>query len=480
MKIMRFRIYHKLIILAVAALLVSTMSITALHAEEIDDLVGSSVEADHVIYIPAINSLRTVARADLPFGVQMYGNTGIGSKYYEKMAQLSASWVRANISWKQIEPANADASNYRWNGPDQVVGATRDAGKNMIITLEHAPDWSSSTSDGPIDKVSVSELADLMAAVAERYDGDGKDDAPGSPVVNYFELYNEPDHELRWGYSGKEYAEMLKVVYPAIKAANPNAQVLLGGIAYDWFVDNTGSVFPPGPFVRSFTDQVLANGGGDYIDVVAFHGYIAFASNWTDGAGTGFIEKTQSLRDIMQKHNVNKPIMVTETGIHSNANPNDMRTPEQQASGVVELYVQAMASDIDVLIWFMLYEPGGTYPYDPGLVTDDDEPAEKLSYGVYQEMAKQFSTAQFERTLSLSETGANDIEVHQFADVAKGRTLYVAWTNPIRSGETRQLQLPATSATVIDMYGTVSSVAGSGGRVTVNIGKEPIYIAVPR
>ena len=36
-----------------------------------------------------------------------------------------------------------------------------------------------------------------------------------------------------WGNDGDKYAAMLKAVYPAIKAANPNAKVVLGGIAYE-------------------------------------------------------------------------------------------------------------------------------------------------------------------------------------------------------------------------------------------------------
>ena len=477
---MHFRTYQKVIVLLILALLLSSTPAIDLHAEEIGGSTVASPNEEFVIYIPVINKQRIPVRADLPFGVQMYGDTGKGSKYYEKMSKLAAGWVRSNISWEQIERTNTTPNNYKWTNADKTVGAARDAGKHMILTLEHSPKWASSAKDGPIDKVPVSELAEFMAAVVERYDGDGTDDAAGSPVVNHFEIYNEPDHQGRWGNAGKEYAEMLKVVYPAMKAANPNVKVIFGGIAYDWFVDNTGSVFPPGPFVRSFTADVLANGGGDYFDVMAFHGYIAFARNWTDGQGTGFVEKTASLRGVMQKYGVNKPIMITETGIHSNADVGNPRTLSEQASGVVELYVQAMVADIDVLVWFMLYEPGGGYPFKNGLVTDDATPVEKPSYATYQVAAKELSSAQFERTLSVSETGAGDMEVHQFADVAKGRTLYVAWTNPIKSGATRQLKLPGASATVIDMYGNSSSVAGSGGKVTVNVGKEPIYIAVPR
>ena len=67
------------------------------------------------------------------------------------------------------------------------------------------------------------------------------------------------------GKSGAKYAEMLQAIYPAVKAANPNAQVLMGGIAFDYFEDQGGT------FVRSFINEVLQAGGGDYFDIMNFH-----------------------------------------------------------------------------------------------------------------------------------------------------------------------------------------------------------------
>ena len=56
------------------------------------------------------------------------------------------------------------------------------------------------------------------------------------PQVKYWEFYNEPDNIFSaFGDKGKQYAAMLNAVYPSVKAANPAAQVVLGGIALDWF-----------------------------------------------------------------------------------------------------------------------------------------------------------------------------------------------------------------------------------------------------
>ena len=225
-----------------------------------------------------------------PFGVQMYGSTGASARSFPHLVDSGASWVRAPIYWEQVEPANTTPSGYDWRNADRVVGAARDGCFHMIVTHSNDPAWAAADSVLPVAPSAFTELAEYLGALVERYDGDGIDDAPGSPVVRYWELYNEPDDTIpmdgaRWGYYGKEYAQMLAVVYPAIKAADPQAQVLLGGIAYDWYEDQDA------PFFRGFLDDVLRNGGGAYFDIMNFHTYPPFAASWAT-QGPGLYEKT--------------------------------------------------------------------------------------------------------------------------------------------------------------------------------------------
>ena len=208
-----------------------------------------------------------------------------------------------------------------------------------------------------------------MGQVVERYDGDGIDDAPGSPVIHYWELFNEPDandnsiDDPRWGHHGDEYALMLSHVYPAVKAANPDALVVFGGIAYDYFEDQGG------PFVKDFLIDVLAAGGGAHFDVMNFHSYPAFHAYWTTNQGASLYEKTQAVRTIMAQYgHANKPMIVTEAGWHSNNPANYPSSYESQARYVTELFVQSKAADLDIMIWWMLYDPSNGY-WDNGLVT---------------------------------------------------------------------------------------------------------------
>ncbi len=80
----------------------------------------------------------------------------------------------------------------------------------------------------------LGEFAQFVRATVERYDGDGINDAPGSPVVTYWNCTTSltpayvlgDDWHKGWRVRATEYAEMLSVAYEAIKQANPKAQVL--------------------------------------------------------------------------------------------------------------------------------------------------------------------------------------------------------------------------------------------------------------
>jgi hypothetical protein len=328
----------------------------------------------------------------------------------------------------------------------------------------------------------LSEFTEYIGALVERYDGDGIDDAPNGAIVRYWEFYNEPDavpapSGNRWGDVGDKYAEMLKAVYPVVKAANPDAQVVFGGIAYDRFGDPDG-------FVRSFLDDVLKAGGGDYFDIMNIHVYPPLGPNWTTNGGPGLYEKVQAVRAVLQTYNVTKPFVVTETGDHNNPAPGLLGSDESQTRHVVKLYTQTLAAGVEFSSWFLLYDLGGSYPYDSGLVTVGDAgnaPTKKPAYAVYQQAINEFKPLQFDRVLTLAETKADKMEAYRFINSQTQQVIYVAWLNPIDVTTTKPLQLAGNQATVRDMYGQATTVLDKDdrkqdGKVTITVSGRPIYI----
>ncbi len=171
----------------------------------------------------------------------------------------------------------------------------------------------------------LTQFTSFVGALVERYDGDGSNDAPGSPKVEYWEFYNEPDAGIctrHAGAIGKEYAQMLA---PYIQ--REKLQIRMQKCCWAE-LPTTGLRIKNGPFVREFLDDVLENGGGPHFDIMNFHQYPPFAANWGAPNGPGLVEKTRAIRAKLTEYGLDKPIMITESGMHSNdARPRPM-TPE--------------------------------------------------------------------------------------------------------------------------------------------------------
>lgn len=437
-----------------------------------------SAQGPENLYLPLVSNNNCSAQKGLSrFGVQLYGGSEYSSSYFPFLMESGATWFRNELAWGLVEPANVDPPQFNWGIADRIVAGAQCF--NIILTHYLNPSWAATRPQGPIDKVGLDEFAEYIGALVERYDGDGNADAPGSPVVNYYEFFNEPDARPtpnggRWGNNGADYAEMLETVYPVVKAANPNAQVLLGGVAHDLFVEDGGI------FVRSFIDDVLKAGGGNFFDIMNFHQYSAFANNWTTGKGPGLIEKTAAIRQILAANGVNKPFFITEAGWHNNGNTTPASSDEEQMRHVVALYVQSMAANVDVLIWWPFVDIGPTYQFDMGLVTFPAPRQRKPAFFVYKILIEEMRTAQFVRTLPASETGNADLEVHHFVDTKNGQILLVAWLDPLKTTASAPLQLATERVSVRSMEGVVTIVADeddgrNDGKVSLTISR-PVYI----
>ncbi len=474
---------------------------------------------------------------DSVFGVQMYGTTQKGSTYYKALIESGAKWIRTPFRWATVEPLNVAPALYHWGSVDDVTGAAATADIEIVLTVEFAPAWAAVNPDGPINKANLPDFVELMTAVVERYDGDGIDDAPGSPIVRYFEFYNEPDGycygNLRWGNAPKEYAEMLAAVYGPIKKANPEAKIVFGGIAFDWFqqVDSNGLCKPlqgwvfsvGGSFVFEFLENVLANGGGAYFDVMNIHTYPAFAKNWTmnfpntNQLSIGIFEKSLYVRSLLAKYgHGDKDLIITEASadgvLHNGLTASDP-VNKLQAEHVAAMYAQVKAANVKALMWWAIQDVD---PNLTGLLTLAGD--KKLAFDAYVTAIKYLESAKLDAILTFKTEypfrvqpgwlGYNDLseyhfvesktdpastlEAYRFYDTAKNRYVYVTWLNPLAwlnpdgkpEPKPMTLHVPAKKATILDMYGNQKSVqkddddGKADNQVDVPVSGEPIYILV--
>ncbi len=104
-------------------------------------------------------------------------------------------------------------------------------------------------------RVTTAELAEFMGFLAGRYAG----------RVQAYEVWNEPNLHWAWpsGPDPGEYAQMLRAVAPSIRAADPAAKVIFGGLSRNDY-EYVAGVYAAMPDI------------GKYFDVMATHPYVYY------------------------------------------------------------------------------------------------------------------------------------------------------------------------------------------------------------
>jgi hypothetical protein len=415
-----------------------------------------------------------------PFSIQFYGTLN-ASNGLTRAVDAGARWIRVPILWTTIEPTNTTPEHYDWSGLDESVTNAVQEGVELMLTLGGQPSWAATYPMGPL--TDTADVLEFVGALVERYDGDEVDDAPGSPRVRYLELYNEPDNTSAyqamhgwgiWGENGDGYAALLQELYPAIKAANPGAQLVFGGLALDWFKEQGG------PFDSHFLDDVLAACQGQHcFDVMNFHYYPPFRPNW-ESYGTDIIGKANYVRERLAVHGfIDVPVICTETSWAS-ATSTGWGSDELQSRYVVKGYVRGMAARLDVIVWYQIRDQGDTIL--PGLLDNERQP--KPSYRAYQAMTDMLAGALYQRPLTLAEAGSDQVEGYVFQ--ACGGRLDVVWTEdgtPYDPDDdpVRPLIVRAQTVRVVDKFGNEiwyddADDGKADGRTIVSVGGSPLYL----
>jgi|GEM_PF-443184 len=419
------------------------------------------------------------------FGVQMYGavtyTTGLA-----QVAGMGVRWIRVPISWASAEPANCTPDQYDWTAIDAQVQALVGEGVEPLLTVCGNPTWAAAYPMGPV--TDLADLQEFMGALVERFDGDGYEDAPGSPLARYWEIYNEPDaidedaaalgRYALFGYNGAGYAELLDAIYPVVKAASPQAQIVLGGVAHDNF-DYEG-----GWFDDNFIDDVLSNCTTPCFDVMNFHYFPYYRFRW-EAYGRDVIGKANYFRSKLASHGFDRPLMCTET---SWPIASTWGSQVLQPRYVAVAYVRGMAAGLVVQDWYAWRDVDSSLP---GLLDNELQP--KPAYYAYQVLTAQLGQARYVRPLSEEETGGGNIEGYVFSvPGATGRErLDVVWYDcpayrQLPPGDcspgTRQTMIVSVPALqIINLYGGfgVQYDADDGvidGKVALEIGPDPVYV----
>jgi hypothetical protein len=205
-----------------------------------------------------------------------YGVPGLAELYAGAGVTATKPQIEFGV-WGNLEP---EPGVYNWTALDRLIIEYQTAGftRQQLLLSADSP-WaarSPKTDPMPRDEF-LDDYAAFVGRVVERYDGDGVDDAPGL-LAGIHEFGIEREFTGYFGASADDYLRLLRLAYPAIHGADPNAQVLLVALMMiDVFngapdaaeIERRLAITPP--FRKNAADIRAILAACDAYDIVDFH-----------------------------------------------------------------------------------------------------------------------------------------------------------------------------------------------------------------
>ena len=222
--------------------------------------------------------------------------------------EAGVGFLRQTFDWAQIERRKGE---YDLSYHDRWVADAAAHGLRVLPILFNPPRFRRA---GPRKREvygtwrpkRASDLGRFGARLIRRYGPEGTlwtdPDFAGTPKVpiRSWQIWNEPNLKVYWQPTANpvEYARMMRVVYPMMKRADRNAEIVSAGIP-DSRLSN--------PNVWIWLERFYEADGGKWIDSLAFHPYARTAKD--------VFGKLRTVRELMARHGERRAgLWMTEIG----------------------------------------------------------------------------------------------------------------------------------------------------------------------
>jgi GH35 family endo-1,4-beta-xylanase len=224
-----------------------------------------------VLDIHAATKRRSVSRGsgDSPFGVVLTPdvNSADAADAMNQAQKAGIGWVTVEFTWSKLQPSPGTANFAPFSA---LVDAATSNKLKVLGRLGFSTNWNTtapSTVTDPTQRehyppANVDDFGRYVFTVVQTYKAN----------VHAWEIWYEPDVGTPtgtctgyWCGTPAQYARLLAVAYRNVKAADPNATVLLGGLALSGDQQNPN-------FLTDILNDA-ANPAGASIDVAAVHAY---------------------------------------------------------------------------------------------------------------------------------------------------------------------------------------------------------------
>lgn len=260
------------------------------------------------------------------------------------MAATGAKWLRMDFDWSHVQRLGPDS--YDWSSIDMVVREAHARGLEVIALLAYTPEWARPR--GAPDKhppLDPDRFAVYASEAAKRY---------GPLGVRVWEIWNEPNVSDFWAPrpDPEGYAALLTRATAAIRAVDPGATIISGGLAPA--ADRSDGMQVRD---RTFLARLYAAGAGDAFDVVGLHTY-SFPVLPTEPVDWNAFASAPLLHRVMEANgDGDKRVWATEMGAPTGGSRGV--TEEHQAQTVRVAYEAWTRHEFaGPLIWFAWRDEG--------------------------------------------------------------------------------------------------------------------------
>jgi len=222
---------------------------------------------------------------------------GVIDNNFELVRDMGFPWIKLNVDWA----SNPD--------PSGLIDSARSRypGVKILLRIDNSPASARTGNDN--DPIFADQFAAFLRNLASRQRG----------KVQAYELFNEPNLKWEWNAhiaggggmpSAAGYARILQAAYPVIKANDPAATVITGGLspAGDGGSESVGDL----AFMQGLYDY--AGGSFDGIGIHPYGGPFAWDQGKGDPSGVYFLRAEEAREVMLRNGDASRKLWATELG----------------------------------------------------------------------------------------------------------------------------------------------------------------------
>jgi PKD repeat protein len=236
----------------------------------------------------------------------------------------------SGVDWHEI---NTSQGVYNWSNFDRWMTLAQQHNVEVVYVFGRVPNWANGSRGTTVPPSNMQSWDDFVRAVVTRAAG----------RVKYWELWNEPNDTHFYTGDMQTLITMAQHAYQIIKSVDPNAVVLSPS--------PTWTSTSPNQWMNSW----LQAGGGQYADIITFHGYVNSSPESIDSLSA-------NMRSVMNSNGQSgQQLWDTEASWSlADSCSASICDQDQQAAFLVRHYLLHLSRGVDRYIWYAWEDSWGT------------------------------------------------------------------------------------------------------------------------